>query len=69
MKRSSHLQDFSQLWCLLCRLGKGGGEGGGGGGAGGGEEGGVVYVDRCVAGVIGEMSEDRKAAVRKVCSP
>ena len=31
---------------------------------GGGE--GRVYVDRCVAGVVGEMKEERKAAVRKV---
>ena len=47
------VQDFSYLWQLLSGLGEfGGGDG--------------VSADRCIAGLVGEMNEERKAIVRKV---
>ena len=70
------MQDFSRLWQLLSGLGEFGGggegvrEGGGGGGEGvregGGGDGEGVSTDRCIAGLVGEMNEERKAIVRKV---
>ena len=57
------LQDFSTFWRYLTTLGEFC-EGGGGGGRE--EEGERVRSDRLVAGLVGEMNEDRKAIVRKV---
>ena len=59
------MQDFSRLWQLLSGLGEfgGGGEGVREGGGGDGEG---VTTDRCIAGLVGEMNEERKAIVRKV---
>ena len=58
-----YVKEFGCLWRLLTCLEEFGAGCDGVRGEGGGED---VRGDRCVAGLVGEMNEERKALVRKV---